>query len=176
MDLADRGDRPGDPADRPGASTRFAACWYTAAGSGSSFTMDVNLTDGKAHAVSVYALDWLDGGLGGRDERIDVINPATGSVLDTRTITGFGAGEYLTWSLSGHVQIRVTNLATNPGNNAVISGLFFGSGTPGSASLSGRQLDHAGDVEFGLWVRWVRPRSRGRELAFLRPGHALGPE
>ncbi len=49
----------------PGASTRFAACWYTAAGSGSSFTMDVNLTDGKAHAVSVYALDWLDGGLGG---------------------------------------------------------------------------------------------------------------
>ncbi len=55
-----------------------------------------------------------------------MINPATGSVLDTRTITGFGAGEYLTWSLSGHVQIRVTNLATNPGNNAVISGLFFG--------------------------------------------------
>ncbi len=120
----------------PGSSTRFAACWYTNAGSGSSFTIDVNLTDQKSHQVSLYALDWLDGNLGGRSERIDVIDPTSNTVLSTQTIAGFGAGEYLTWSLTGHVQIRVTNLSTNPGNNAVIGGLFFGTPSATKASAS----------------------------------------
>ena len=46
---------------------------------------------------------------------------ASGSVLDTRTVSGFGGGVYLVWDITGHVVIRVTN--TGP-VNAVVSGLF----------------------------------------------------
>jgi hypothetical protein len=71
-------------------------------------------------------LDW-DGI--GRSERIDVLDAVTGKVLDSRTVAGFSGGEYLVWTLGGHVLVRLTNLA---GNNAVLSGLFFGPGA-GSA-------------------------------------------
>jgi hypothetical protein len=70
--------------------------------------------------MSLYA---LDADISGRAERIDVIDPTTGTVLDTRSISSFTNGEYLTWNLKGHVQLRVTSTA---GPNAVISGLFFG--------------------------------------------------
>jgi hypothetical protein len=50
------------------------------------------------------------------------LDAATGAILDTRTVSGFQGGEYLTWDLSGHVQLRITYLA---GYNAVLSGLFF---------------------------------------------------
>ena len=56
----------------------MAACWYT----GSSFTIDVNLTDGVAHQVALYALDW-DGVA--RTQRIDVLDAVSGAVLDTRS-------------------------------------------------------------------------------------------
>jgi hypothetical protein len=69
--------------------------------------------------VSLYA---LDADLSGRAERIDVIDPTTGTVLDTRSISSFQNGEYLTWDIKGHVQFRVTSTA---GPNAVISGIFF---------------------------------------------------
>ena len=98
------------------STSRIAACWYA----GSSFTVDVNLTDGQPHQVAAYLLDW-DGQ--GRSERVDVIDAGTGNVLDSRTVSGFGGGEYLSWTLSGHVQLRFTDLA---GPNAVLSGLFFG--------------------------------------------------
>ena len=70
--------------------------------------------------MSLYALDW---DTTSRVERIDVIDPSTGTVLDTRTISSFQNGDYLTWNLKGHVQFRVTSTA---GLNAVVSGLFFG--------------------------------------------------
>src|SRR5262249_39616023 len=61
----------------PGASGRLAACWYTPSGSaGSNFTIDVNLTDGQAHQVALYALDWDS--YGPRQERIDVLDAAGG--------------------------------------------------------------------------------------------------
>jgi hypothetical protein len=98
---------------------RIASAWYSTA----PFGFDINLTDGLAHEVSLYALDWDKLG-GGRDERIDVLSAATGKVLDSRTISGFSGGEYLSWTLQGHVILKVTNL--NPKSNAVLSGLFFG--------------------------------------------------
>jgi hypothetical protein len=112
----------------PPASDRIAAAWYAAAG----FTIDVNLTGGT-HQVALYLLDW-DGG--GRSERIDVLDAASGKLLDSRTAGNFSSGEYLVWTLGGHVAFRVTRLS---GPNAVLSGLFFGPGNPpaggGSASF-----------------------------------------
>jgi hypothetical protein len=102
----------------PSTGTGLAACWY----SGSSFTIDVNITDGKTHEVALYALDWDS--YGPRQEQINVIDPATGNVLNSETVTNFSGGQYLVYNVTGHVQFQVTNLVG--GSNAVISGLFFG--------------------------------------------------
>jgi hypothetical protein len=99
------------------ANNRLASTWY----SWGSFTIDVRATDSLTHLVTAYALDW-DGN--GRTERIDVIDDATGRVIDTRTLGSFQNGVYLTWKVTGSVTLRVTN--TGP-TNAVLSGVFFGS-------------------------------------------------
>jgi hypothetical protein len=105
---------------RPKTTHRVAACWYAA----TSFTIDVNLTDGDAHQVALYALDW---DAIGRAERIDVLDAMSGALLDSRTVgLASAGGQYLVWTLSGHVVLRVTN--SDVTKNAVISGLFFDAG------------------------------------------------
>ena len=94
---------------------RIAATWYSA----TSFTVDVNLTDGNSHRVALYNLDW---DTTARAQRIDILDASSGSVLDSRSVTNFHGGQYLVWTLSGHVTIRITMTA---GYNAVLSGLFF---------------------------------------------------
>ncbi|MBS1819489.1 MAG: S8 family serine peptidase [Acidobacteria bacterium] len=101
-------------------SGRVAGTWYAP----SAFTIDVAVSDGAVHQVALYCLDWDQNG---RRERIDVVDPASGAVLDTRLMSGFQNGQYLAWAISGHVAIRVTNVA---GVNAVVSGLFFDGGAP----------------------------------------------
>jgi hypothetical protein len=99
----------------------IASTWY----SFTSFNINVGITDGKSHRVTIYALDWdlLQGTNTPRNERIDVLDAATGAVLDSRTLSSF-QGEYVSWTISGNVTIQVTNLTAS--NTAVISGLFFG--------------------------------------------------
>ena len=94
---------------------RIAATWYSA----TSFTVDLNLTDGNPHRVALYNLDW---DTTARAQRIDILDAGSGSVLDSRSISSFHGGQYLVWTLSGHVTIRITMTA---GYNAVLSGLFF---------------------------------------------------
>jgi hypothetical protein len=96
-------------------SDRIASTWYAS----SSFNIDVNITDGNTHQVAVYCLDW---DYGGRSERIDVLDGTNGSVLDSRSVSGFSNGVYLVWTVSGHVNFRVTTTGLG---NAVASGLFF---------------------------------------------------
>jgi hypothetical protein len=121
-----------------GATDRIASTWY----SPTSMSIDVKITDGNAHQVSLYALDWDNLG---RSETIDVLNTASGAVLDSRTISGFQNGVYLVWTLTGDVTFRVTNKGPN---NAVISGLFFGAVTPVTTP------------PFGWWPNCL-PRSGG---------------
>jgi hypothetical protein len=116
-------------------ASRVAAAWYA----GSNFTVDVNLTDGKAHQVSLYALDW--DGNNGRSERIDVLDAATGGVLSSQTVSSFSNGEYVSWNASGHVQFRVTALA---GANAVLSGLFFEPATGPALASTGTTASENG--------------------------------
>jgi hypothetical protein len=102
------------------ASTdRIAACWYAPA----SFTIDVNMTDAQSHRIAFYCIDWS---AAGRVQTIDVLDPATGSVLDTRTVSSFAAGVYLIWNISGHVRFRLSRIA---GPNAIVNGVFFGGAT-----------------------------------------------
>jgi hypothetical protein len=110
----------------PGSSARTAGCAF----SSGSFTMDVNLTDGKTHEV---ALSLLDFDKTGRTETVQVTDAGTGAVLSTQNASNFANGEYLVWNLSGHVKITVTHTG---GSNAAVSGLFFGGGTGASAPAS----------------------------------------
>src|SRR5439155_591183 len=59
---------------------RIAACWY----SFTSFTVDVNLTDGQAHNLALYALDWSNSG---RSEQIQFSDAATEQELNTQTVS-----------------------------------------------------------------------------------------
>jgi subtilisin family serine protease len=100
----------------PGSTSRIAACWY----SGSGFTVDVNLSDGQAHKLELYFLDW-DSTV--RAETVTISDAATGAVLSTRSISSFHSGLYLDYQVSGHLRIRI---ARTGGANAVLSGLFLG--------------------------------------------------
>jgi len=108
----------------PGSTDRLAAAW-TGHNSSSiplnGFTLDLNLIDGKTHRVAIYILDW---DAGDRTQQMDVLDANSGQVLDTQFSMPFHDGIYYVWNLSGHVQIRFTNLAN--GLNAVASGIFFG--------------------------------------------------
>jgi hypothetical protein len=98
-------------------ATRIASAWFNA----STFSFDVNLTDGNSHRVSLYALDW-DSYAGVRAETVQVLDATSGTVLDSRSMTNFINGTYLVWNISGHVTITVTMTA---GGNGVVSGVFF---------------------------------------------------
>src|SRR5471030_2039354 len=54
------------------ATGRIASTWY----SNTSFSIDINLTDGLPHQVALYCLDW--DGANTRADRIDVLDAATG--------------------------------------------------------------------------------------------------
>jgi hypothetical protein len=56
---------------------------------------------------------------------VQLIDDATGAVLDTRTLANFSAGVYLVWMITGNVTIKVISTGGSA-NNAVVSGLFFG--------------------------------------------------
>jgi uncharacterized delta-60 repeat protein len=99
---------------RKSSSDRIAATWY-----GWTLPLDVNLLDGAAHRVSIYLLDWDSGG---RVERVDVRDAVTNALLDSRTVNSFTGGQYLTWTMQGHVVINIVYMS---GTNAVVSGVFF---------------------------------------------------
>jgi hypothetical protein len=101
---------------KAGATDRIAACWYQSP----FFSIDVNITDGQAHKIALYALDW---DAASRTEIIDVVDAGTNALLDSRTLSSFAGGKYAVWNIKGHVKFNVTR---SSGSNAVISGLFFG--------------------------------------------------
>ena len=100
----------------PSGSGRIAAAWYTA---GTSFTVDVDLTDGQAHNLELYLLDY---DTTSRSEQIVFTDANTHAVLSTQSVSSFHSGVYLNYTISGNVLITITKTG---GANAVLSGLFF---------------------------------------------------
>ena len=123
----------------PGSTSRMASCFY----SGNSFSLDVNLTDGRTHQVALYMLDF---DTTFRAQTVQVINATTGSVLDTRSVSNFNGGQYLVWNLTGHVKI---NFTCTGGVNAVASGLLFGAQPAASSSAAFVRADTATQ---GTWT------------------------
>lgn len=98
----------------PDGSSRIASCWY-----GDSFTVDINLTDGRTHRLALYVVDW---DFNSRSQTVELLDGDTGTVLQSQTVSGFSGGQYLKWDLKGHLKLRFTKLS---GFNAVVNGLFF---------------------------------------------------
>ncbi|HEY3940629.1 MAG TPA: LamG-like jellyroll fold domain-containing protein [Bryobacteraceae bacterium] len=105
---------------------RIASTYY----SGTTFTYDVNLTDGQSHQLAVYCLDWDSTG---RAQKISILDATTNAVLDAESLSNFHNGIYAVWNVQGHVIVQVTYTG---GLNAVAGGLFFGTGTSGGGSSS----------------------------------------
>lgn len=139
---------------------RIATTWY----SSSSFSFDVDLTDGNPHQLALYALDW---DRAGRSEKVTITDAGTGTQLISQTVTNFGNGVYLMWQITGNVVITV-QLSPGSSPNAVISGVFFGGAPqagPASATFVG-----ADTTTQGNWVG--KYGSKGAELA---PGTIANP-
>ncbi|MEO8310574.1 MAG: DUF6701 domain-containing protein [Caldimonas sp.] len=101
------------------ATDRIAACWY----SGSSYSVNIRISDGQVHSLALYALDW-DTYTGGRTETIEIRDTGTDALLDSRDLTSFVGGTWLVWNIAGNVTVVVRN--TRAPANAVVSGFFFG--------------------------------------------------
>ena len=81
----------------------------------------LNLTDNNWHKLAIYC---LDGDQRGRSQRISLFDDASQAMLDSRVVTNFAGGKYLTWNIRGAVNVRLQNLG--PVSSA-ISGVFLGS-------------------------------------------------
>lgn len=97
---------------------RSASCWYNTP----PFYLDINFTDGKTHPLEAYFCDW-DSYLGARAETVTLTDAVTGKILDTRTLSNFQAGAWISWNVSGHLRLNVTRTA---GVNGVVSAVMFG--------------------------------------------------
>ncbi|RPI54214.1 MAG: hypothetical protein EHM55_11470 [Acidobacteria bacterium] len=118
---------------------RFAGTWF-----GSVFNIDVTLTDGQAHQVALYALDWD----GGRSQRVEIVDAASGAVLDARTVSNFGGGQYLVYQVRNSVRFRITRTA---GANAVISGVFVDAVGSQTATATAATFIQADATTRGNW-------------------------
>ena len=100
---------------RPVEAGRVAGTWY----SSTSFTVDLEIADGKTHCIALYCVDW---DRAGRVQTVELLDAGSGAVLNTQTLTEFTEGIYLLWDCKGHVRIRLTRVS---GPNVVLAGLFF---------------------------------------------------
>lgn len=94
---------------------RTAATYY-----GNTVNVNVNITDSNPHQVSLYMLDW---DRGNRTQTINVYDAATGALLNSQAISGFGDGKYFSWTIRGNVRF---SLSSSGFNVALVSGIFFG--------------------------------------------------
>jgi hypothetical protein len=101
----------------PNGSTRVAGGWVGS--TNGTITMHVNLSDGQWHNLALYFLDWGNWGI---SEQVQLTNAATGTVLDTETLSSFSKGVWLVWRVSGNVVITITGQA---GTSPILSGLFL---------------------------------------------------
>ena len=93
--------------------------------------LDVNLTDGLTHQVTLYSVNFYSGApyYQNRNETITVKDAATGLVLDRRAIpvgSVFNNGVYVGFNISGHVQFDITSTD----GSEVVHGLFFDAYVP----------------------------------------------
>jgi hypothetical protein len=121
---ADSTDPRGLQAIPPGTGSfgagRNPSAWYSA----TSESIRVTITDGLAHQLALYCVDFDSSN---RTENIEIFDANTNALLDKRSLANFHGGVYLVWNITGDVIVKATY--TGPGgqsySNALMSGLFF---------------------------------------------------
>lgn len=130
----------------PDGASRLVAGWEDTV---KTFAVDLNMTDGKAHQLALYFLDWDDYRAGRRDEKVTITDAATGKTLDSRDIREFRLGKYLVYTVSGHLRLTLT---TNSWISASLSGLFFDpSRVTGNAAGNFAQFVKVDEATQGNW-------------------------
>lgn len=94
---------------------RIGAAWF---GWG-PFTIAVRSKGAGTRRLAVYLVDW-DAAM--RLQNVDVLDAATGRLLDSREIANFSGGHHLVWNITGHVVLRISALSST---TAVVSGVFI---------------------------------------------------
>ena len=97
------------------SSNRVASAWY----SDTDVELDFNITDGGSHRFAVYLMDWDNRG---RSERLELLDPVSGTLFANRAVSNFVSGIWIVWEVSGRFMIRAVRLS---GPDAVISAVFF---------------------------------------------------
>jgi hypothetical protein len=99
---------------KPGWHERTLAVWVAP----EKFSVHMGFTDTQPHRVSLYLLDW---DAQNRTQTVEIFNK-DGQLLDSRTVSAFRDGVYLTWDVQGDVRFDFTKVA---GPNAILNGIFF---------------------------------------------------
>ena len=151
-------------------TSRIASMWYTA----TSETFHVATTDGNAHTVAFYMLDWYRGGIA----QTVTVKSTTGDVLvPARTFSNFQTGMWLVYTVCGNADFVFT--ATG-GNQAQVAGVFFAP-APGAATTTNLLVDTSGglsqvvvetDGSGALSAYYVRAGDELLEV--MRPGPTQG--
>jgi glucose/arabinose dehydrogenase len=108
---------PSDPESAPlraSGDDRVAAVWVAPWG----FDTEVSLNDGLPHQMAFYVFD--DPGAF-KVQTLQVLDGASGEVLDERTVENFIPGLYYKFLVQGAIKLRLTTIT----GASVISGLFF---------------------------------------------------
>ncbi len=84
-----------------------------------TLTVNLDMADTNTHRFAMYFLDWERSG---RVQTVEVLDAATGAILDTQNVSSFGDGKYLVWDLSGDVKVRLTRVA---GSDVNMQAFFF---------------------------------------------------
>jgi len=105
------------------SSARIASTYYS-----HGFTINLNLTDGNTHQISLYLCDWDHGS---RVETISIVDAVSKAVLSTQAFSAFTGGVYEKWDISGNVQIQVIYTS---GSNAIVNAIFFDAAGPATTA------------------------------------------
>jgi glucose/arabinose dehydrogenase len=136
---------------------RIAACWVDY----DALEWEFEFKDGKEHKLSLYFLDF--DGNGARQGSVDLFNAADGAPLDHQEVAGYSDGKYMSWTVRGRIQLRVTRQTLN----AVVSAIFFdplaATYPPPSLAITPPPPDNTSDLE--LLLRGEPNRLYGLEFS-----------
>lgn len=104
---------------------RDAGIWY----SSGNFSFRVTPSDATVRRVRMYC---CDRDAAGRVQIVSVKDHG-GSTLDSRNLSSFATGTWLSWDVSGDVDFVVTN---NGGPNAISNGIFFDDAAGGGGGVT----------------------------------------
>jgi len=95
---------------------RATDCWYSTV---TSLIVGFNLLANATNRLTLHCA-----GPDGRAQKVELVDPTSGAILDSQSLSNFGSGTYLTWDVRGPVRARMTSTAT--GKNAVLQGILLG--------------------------------------------------